>query len=132
MDPDEKKVLNALMAQVDARELALKMVISVQLVDHVVVDAGDPRISQRQTRWQGLFVNSPLKPFLQRLLNSQTRRWPTLSRESLRKSNSDCHHALGCCISHDTGRAGGLVYMVRAARFSRVHHRSSRESPGRI
>jgi hypothetical protein len=63
MDPDEKKVLNALMAQVDTRELALKMVISVQLVDHVVVYAGDPRISQRQTWWQGLFVNAPLKPF---------------------------------------------------------------------
>ena len=43
MDPDEKEVLNALMAQVEALELVLKMVISVQLVDHVVVHAGDPK-----------------------------------------------------------------------------------------
>jgi len=43
MDPDEKEVLNTLMAQVDALELVLKMVISVQLVDHVVVHAGDPK-----------------------------------------------------------------------------------------
>jgi hypothetical protein len=31
------------MAQVDALELVLKMVISVQLADHVVVHAGDPK-----------------------------------------------------------------------------------------
>ena len=31
------------MAQVDALELVLKMVISVQLVDHAVVHAGDPK-----------------------------------------------------------------------------------------
>jgi hypothetical protein len=43
MDPDEKEVLNTLMAQVDALELVLKMVISVQLADHVVVHAGDPK-----------------------------------------------------------------------------------------
>ena len=43
MDLDEKEVLNTLMAQVDALELVLKMVISVQLVDHVVVHAGDPK-----------------------------------------------------------------------------------------
>ena len=43
MDPAEKEVLNTLMAQVEALELVLKMVISVQLVDHVVVHAGDPK-----------------------------------------------------------------------------------------
>jgi hypothetical protein len=43
MDPDEKEVLNTLMAQVDALELVLKMVISVQPADHVVVRAGDPK-----------------------------------------------------------------------------------------
>ena len=39
MDPAEKEVLNTLMAQVDALELLLKMVISVQLATR--------RISQR-------------------------------------------------------------------------------------
>ena len=39
MHPDEKEVLNTLMAQVDALELVLKMVISVQLATR--------RISQR-------------------------------------------------------------------------------------
>ena len=48
MDPDEKEVLNTLMAQVDALELVLKMVISVQLVDHVVVHAGDPKNQSAQ------------------------------------------------------------------------------------
>jgi hypothetical protein len=50
MEPDEKEVLNTLMAQVEALELVLKMVISVQLVDHVVVHAGDPTNSVSDRR----------------------------------------------------------------------------------
>ena len=45
MDPDEKEVLNALMAQVEALELVLKMVISVQLATR--------RISQHRRGGKG-------------------------------------------------------------------------------
>jgi hypothetical protein len=73
------------LAQVEALELVLKMVISVQLVDHVVVHAGDPKNQSA--------IDAVARAFRERVLETVStaaakfpdKKVPTLSRESPRK-----------------------------------------------